>query len=44
MLYEYSLHDKKRLADGIKIVICSDIGTSGAVALSVEDYKEFLKG
>lgn len=44
LLYTYSLHDKKRLADGIKIVLCSDIGTSSAVSLSVEDYKEFLKG
>lgn len=44
VLYEYSLHDKKRLSDGIKIVICGNIGESRAVALSVEDYKDFLKG
>lgn len=44
LLCTYSLHDKKHLAGGMNIVICSDIGTSGTVTLSVEDYKEFLKG
>ena len=43
-LYQYSLGDKKRLPNGINIVICTDIGTSEAVKMSVEEYAEFLRG
>lgn len=42
-LYKISLGDKKRLDDGMNIVICSDIGTSRVVKMSVDEYKEFLK-
>lgn len=43
-LCEFSLHDKKRLANGMNIVICSDIGKSKTISLSIDEYKEFLKG
>lgn len=42
-LYELSLRDKKHLSDGMNIVICSDIGKSEVVKMSVEEYKEFLE-
>ena len=42
-LYELSLHDKKHLASGMNIVICSDIGKSKIVKMSVEEYEKFLK-
>lgn len=44
ILYEYSLHDKKHLASGMNIVLCSNIGESKTAAMSVEEYKDFLKG
>lgn len=42
-IYTLSLRDKKHLADGMNIVICSDIGKSRVVKMSVEEYAEFLK-
>lgn len=42
-LYKLSLRDKKHLASGMNIVICSDIGKSEVVKMSVEEYAEFLK-
>ncbi len=42
-LYQLSLHDKKHLSSGMNIVICSDIGKSEVVKMSVEEYKEFLE-
>lgn len=42
LLYKYSLSDKKHLSSGMNIVICSDIGTSSVVSLSVDEYREFL--
>ena len=42
-LYKISLHDKKHLSDGMNIVICSDIGESKVVKMSVEEYAEFLR-
>lgn len=42
-LYTLSLRDKKHLASGMNIVICSDIGKSEVVNMPVEDYGEFLK-
>lgn len=44
LLYKYSLNDKKHLASGMNIVLCSDIGESAVKRLSVEEYAEFLKG
>ncbi len=41
-LYEFSLNDKKRLDFGINIVLCSEIGISRVIRMSVEEYKEFL--
>ena len=41
-LYELSLRDKKHLSDGMNIVICSDIGKSEVIKMSVEEYKEFI--
>lgn len=43
-LYTLSLRDKKHLADGMNIVICSDIGKSEVVKMSVDEYAKFLKG
>lgn len=42
-LYKISLHDKKHLSDGMNIVICSDIGESKVVKMSVEEYADFLR-
>ncbi len=42
VLFKYSLGDKKRTATGIDIVICSDIGESSVVRMSVEEYADFL--
>ncbi len=42
ILYKYSLGDKKRLANGMNIVICSDIGESATVNMSLEEYGAFL--
>lgn len=42
-LYKFSLHDKKHLANGMNIVICTDIGESKVVKLSVEEYADFLR-
>lgn len=42
-LYKLSLHDKKHLASGMNIVICTDIGKSKVVKMSVEEYAEFLR-
>ena len=41
-LFKYSLGDKKRNSKGIDIVICSDIGKSSTVRMSVEEYADFL--
>lgn len=43
-LYKISLGDKKHLASGMNIVICSDIGESKVVRMSVDEYADFLKG
>ncbi len=42
-LYKFSLHDKKHLASGMNIIICSDIGESKVVKMSVEEYADFLR-
>lgn len=42
LLYKYSLSDKKHLASGMNIVICSDIGTSSVIKMSVDEYSKFL--
>ena len=42
ILFKYSLGDKKRNSKGIDIVICSDIGKSSVVRMSVEEYADFL--
>ncbi len=42
VLFKYSLGDKKRSSNGIDIVICSDIGTSSAIRMSIEEYADFL--
>ncbi len=43
-LYELSLHDKKHLSSGMNIIICPEIGKSEVVKMSVDEYKDFLKG
>ncbi len=43
-LFKISLGDKKHLASGMNIVICSDIGVSKVVRLSVDEYADFLRG
>ena len=43
LLFKYSLSDKKHLSSGMNIVICSDIGESSVVKMSVEEYEQFLK-
>lgn len=42
-LFELSLHDKKHLSNGMNIVICTDIGKSEVVRMSVDEYKNFLE-
>ena len=42
-LFKISLGDKKHLADTMNIVICSDIGKSEVVKMSVDEYEKFLK-
>ena len=42
-LFRLSLGDKKHLANGMNIVICSDIGKSEVVKMSVDEYEKFLK-
>ncbi|MGN0686714.1 MAG: 3-dehydroquinate synthase [Oscillospiraceae bacterium] len=42
VLYKYSLGDKKRSSSGIDIILCSDIGTSQAVKMTIEEYASFL--
>lgn len=41
-LFKISLGDKKHLANGMNIVICSDIGKSEVVKMSVVEYEKFL--
>ena len=41
-LFKISLGDKKHLANGMNIVICSDIGKSEVVKMSVDEYEKFL--
>lgn len=43
-LYKLSLGDKKHLANGMNIVICTDIGQSEVVNMTVEEYRDFLLG
>ena len=43
-LFRLSLGDKKHLDGGMNIVICSDIGKSEVVKMSVAEYVKFLKG
>ena len=42
-LFRLSLGDKKHLANGMNIVICSDIGKSEVVKMSVDEYEKFLR-
>ncbi len=42
-LFQISLGDKKHLASGMNIVICSDIGKSEIVKMSVDEYEKFFK-
>lgn len=42
ILYKYSLGDKKRSTKGINIVLCSDIGSSSAVKMTIDEYADFL--
>ncbi len=42
ILFKYSLGDKKRNSKGIDIVICSDIGTSSSIRMSIDEYADFL--
>lgn len=42
ILYKYSLGDKKRSTDGIDIILCSAIGESAVVKMTVPQYKAFL--
>ncbi len=42
-LFRLSLGDKKHLSSGMNIVICSDIGKSEVVKMSVDEYEKFLK-
>lgn len=42
LLYSYSLGDKKRSTSGISIVLCSEIGKSSAIKMSIEEYARFL--
>lgn len=42
-LFKISLGDKKHLANGMNVVICSDIGKSEVVKMSVDEYEKFLK-
>ncbi len=42
LLYKYSLGDKKRNSKGIDIVICSDIGQSRTIRMTVDEYAAFL--
>lgn len=44
VLFELSLGDKKHLANGMNIVICSDIGQSEVVNMTVDEYRKFLLG
>lgn len=43
-LFDISLGDKKHLANGMNIIICTDIGESRVVRMSVDEYKDFLEG
>lgn len=42
-LFKISLGDKKHLANGMNVVICSDIGKGEVVKMSVDEYEKFLK-
>ena len=42
ILYKNSLGDKKRNSDGIDIIICSDIGESSVVKMTLDEYADFL--
>lgn len=42
-LFKLSLGDKKHLASGMNIIICTDIGKSEIVNMSVDEYEKFLK-
>ncbi len=42
ILYKNSLGDKKRNTNGIDIIICSDIGESAVVRMSLDEYAAFL--
>ena len=42
ILYKNSLGDKKRSSDGIDIIICSDIGESSVVKMTLKEYADFL--
>ena len=37
------LNNKKRAGSSISVIICSDIGVSSAVKMSVNDFESFLK-
>lgn len=42
ILYKHSLGDKKRNTGGIDIIICSEIGKSAVVKMTLEEYAAFL--
>lgn len=42
-LFTLSLRDKKHLSDGMNIVICTDIGESKVLKMSVDEYRDFLR-
>lgn len=42
-LFKLSLGDKKHLENGMNVVICTDIGKSETVKMSVDEYENFLK-
>lgn len=44
ILYEYSLGDKKRSADGISVILAEKIGQSVIKKMTTEEYRDFILG
>lgn len=42
-LYEFSLKDKKRLSNGINIILCTNVGKCITKNLEINEYKKFLQ-
>ncbi len=42
ILFKNSLGDKKRNSDGIDIILCSEIGKSSVVKMTLKEYSDFL--